>query len=642
MPVLYEGRGEPMAGYISAGGVIRTINVSNLSIAEVFLREAVQNSFDAKKEDSKNINFGMRAYNFTDEQLSNFKNLFDEGTSLKPTFYKKYLASKIKKNMLNIEVTDTNTIGLTGFPGVTNKNDNTQHFYKFVYVTGNDKGNDSNAGGSYGFGKAAFYSFSKLRTICIYSRIKSNAIKNGKDVYQSRFIIATIDERITDTLCDRCWWGKEAKYNDNPASYAAPLLDNEADEIANSIGLRKFDETETGTKLLILDAGIEENKLSFENENEVKGIDHIFINDIPRYIVHWYWPKIIKEEIIFSLEYKGKKIEIDNPYDIYPYSEFAIAFEEGRKKYIDKRIQEANGYKRVCMKRPAAELGYVSVKKSQVTVGRKCEYRDLFKEFETPIPSVAFMRGIGHIVFYKHYNNYVDPSLMKETCFGIFKVNKSSCTENGTPGEIDRYFRDIEDQTHERWVHKKDKGPNFLGRVEQDVEDVIKRTVSIEEDPENAVANLSVVIQRTLGSKLMLSPNTYGGAKKPLKDDAFAENSIAVKKSTFKPTGKQKVEIDLRTGEKIIEVEYKASIKKDKVLNIREITPLIKDADGNKIQTSDLIFKKVNLMKKSSNGISRLSLTRLPLKIASSGDYTVSIICKKDCAFTVDITAEEE
>ena len=69
MPVLYEGRGEPMAGYISAGGVIRTINVSNLSIAEVFLREAVQNSFDAKKEDSKNINFGMRAYNFTDQQL---------------------------------------------------------------------------------------------------------------------------------------------------------------------------------------------------------------------------------------------------------------------------------------------------------------------------------------------------------------------------------------------------------------------------------------------------------------------------------------------------------------------------------------------------------------------------------------------
>lgn len=609
-------------------------------VAEVFLREAVQNSFDAKKEDSKNINFEMRAYNFTDEQLSNFKNLFDEGTSLKPTFYKKYLASKIKKSMLNIEVTDTNTIGLTGFPGVTNKNDSAQHFYKFVYVTGNDKGNDSNAGGSYGFGKAAFYSFSKLRTICIYSRIKSNAIKNGKEIYQSRFIIATIDERITDTLCDRCWWGKEAKYNDNPASYAAPLLDNEADEIAESIGMKKFGETETGTKLLILDAGIDESKLSFENEE--KGIDNIFIYDLPRYIVHWYWPKIIKEEINFSLVYKGKHVEIDDPYDIYPYSEFAVAFEEGRKKYIDKRIQESAGYKRVCMTRPAAELGYVSVKKSQVTVGRKCEYRDLFKDFENPIPSVAFMRGIGHIVFYKHYNNYVDPSLMKETCFGIFKVNKSSCTANGTPGEIDRYFRDIEDQTHERWVHKKEKGANFLARVEHDVEEVIKRTVSTEENTENAVANLSVVIQRTLGSKLMLSPNAYGGAKKPLKEDAFAENSIAVKKSTFKPTGKQKVEIDLRTGEKIIEVEYKASIKKDKVLNISEITPLIKDADGNKTQTSDLIFKKINLIKKSSTGNSKLSLTRFPLKIASSGDYTVSIICKKDCAFTVDITAEEE
>ena len=332
MEALYEGRGEPMAGYISAGGVIRTINVSNLSIAEVFLREAVQNSFDAKKENSTGINFGMRAYNFTDEQLSNFKSLFDEGTALNPTFYKKYLASKIKKGMLNIEVTDTNTVGLTGYPGVTNKNDSKQHFYKFVYVTGNDKGNDSNAGGSYGFGKAAFYSFSKLRTICIYSRIKSETIINGKPAYQSRFIIATIDERITDTLCDRCWWGKEAKYNDNPASYAAPLINEQADDVAASIGMKIFGETETGTKLLILDAGIDETKKAFDDDENDKSIDDIFIYDLPRYIVHWYWPKIVTEEINFTLDYKGKMVPLDDPHDIYPYSEFVSAFEEGRRE----------------------------------------------------------------------------------------------------------------------------------------------------------------------------------------------------------------------------------------------------------------------------------------------------------------------
>ena len=37
------------------------------------------------------------------------------------------------------------------------------------------------------------------------------------------------------------------------------------------------------------------------------------------------------------------------------------------------------------------------------------EARDLFKDFENPTPSVAFMRGIGHIVFYKHYNNQKPP-----------------------------------------------------------------------------------------------------------------------------------------------------------------------------------------------------------------------------------------
>lgn len=638
MATLYEGRGEPMMGYISAGGVIRTINVSDLSIPEVFLREAVQNSFDAKREDCSSINFGMRAYNFTEEQLTNFKNLFEEGSALKPSFYKKYLASKINKGMFNIEVTDTDTIGLTGFPGVTDRNDNKQHFYKFVYVTGNDKGNDSNAGGSYGFGKAAFYSFSKIRTICIYSRIKTDILKLGEPVYQSRFIIATVDERIRDTLCDRCWWGREAKYNNNPASYAAPILDSQADEIAVSIGIKKFKEEETGTRLLILDAGIGEVNRDFENEIIVKSMDDIFQYDIPRYILHWYWPKIVTEEINFSLEYKGKKILIDDPADVYPYSEFVKAFEDGRKKYSDRRVQDGNGYKRVCMSRPVAELGFVSVKKSKVSVGRKCEYRDLFKNFENPIPTVAFMRGIGHIVFYKHYN-FLDPKIMKETCFGVFKVNKTACTSNGTQGEIDRYFRDIEDQTHERWVHKKDKGPNFLARVENDVEEVIKSTVSIEEITENAVANLSVVIQRTLGSKLMLAPTSYGGAKKTLNEDAFGESSVALKKSNFRPSGKRSVIIDSKTGEKVINIEYKASVKSGKILLLNEVMPCIKDADGNKIISEELSFQKLTIVKRDKTSV---SYTKLPVKIESSGIYTLSIICKKDCAFAVDISVEEK
>lgn len=641
MSVLYEGRGEPMMGYISASGVIRAINVSNLSIPEVLLREAVQNSFDAKKENSNFINFEMRAYNFSDEQFSNFKNLFEEGTALNPTFYKKYIASKIKKSMLNIEVADTNTVGLTGYPGVTNRNDNKQHFYKFVYVTGNDKGIDSNAGGSYGFGKAAFYSFSKVRTICIYSRIKSEAHTAGKHNYQSRFIITTVDERITDTICDRCWWGKEAKYSDNPASYAAPLLDNQADEIAISIGMKKFGIDETGTKILILDAGIDDSKINFGNETNIKTIDDIFIYDFPRYIVHWYWPKIITNEIKFTLEYKGKNVPLDDPHDIYPYSEFVIAYEGGQRKYSDRKIQETYGFKRVTMLRPVAELGFVSVKKSKISVGRKCEYRDLFKDFDNPIPSVAFMRGIGHIVFYKHYK-FVDSSVMQDTCFGVFKVNKTSCTENGSQGEIDRYFRDIEDQTHERWVHKKEKGPNFLARVEHDVEEVIKTTITIEEKTENAVANLSVIIQKTLGSKLMLTPTSYGGAKKPLKNDAFGENSLSVKKSTFRPTGKRIVSLDVKTGEKVINIEYKATIRVDKILVISQVIPFIKDADGNKIETSELVFQKFNIIKKDRSGETYISYTKLPLKIATSGYYTLTILCKKDCAFTVDIVMEEE
>ncbi len=633
---LFEGSGKVMPGYVNAGGVIRTINASNLSIVEVFLREAVQNSFDAKCESCSGINFGIRAYTFTDDQYSNFIDLFQVENSGKPTFYSKYLAPKIKKTMLNLEITDTNTVGLTGYPGVTSKKDTKQHFSKFVYETGNDKGEDSNAGGSYGYGKAAFYSFSKLRTICVYSRIRSDSSERRETIYQSRFIVITTDERITDSVIDRCWWGREETNIDSAATYAAPILNEQADNIAVSIGLKKFEDNETGTKLLILDAGVDH---SDKTEQEIKTIDQIFINDLPRYIVHWYWPKIVTKEINFFLEYKGKPIPIDDPHEIYPYSEFIIAYEDGCLNYSDRRIQEATGYKRSTFNKPSAELGFVSIKKSQVAVGRKCEYRDLFKEFETSIPSVAFMRGIGHIVFYKHYN-FVDPNIIKDTCFGVFKVNATSCTANGTPGEIDRYFRDIEDQTHERWVHKKEKKYNFLSRVESDVEEIIKKTVSAEEFVDKAVANLSVVIQRTLGAKLMLSPTSYGGAKKPLVGN-LSETSISEKKSSFKPTGRTFVSIDSKTSEKVVSLQYKAFIKKGNYLKINNILPLIRDADGIKNETDNLIFQKVNFEKKDRSGAYLLSFTKFPLKIVDSGEYTISIICKRNCAFTLDIEMEE-
>ena len=140
----------------------------------------------------------------------------------------------------------------------------------------------------------------------------------------------------------------------------------------------------------------------------------------------------------------------------------------------------------------------------------------------------------------------------------------------------------------------------------------------------------------------MLAPTSYGGAKKPLKDDAFSETTIAIKKSTFIATGRSTVSLDPKTSEKVVNLEYKATIKKDKALVIKSITPFVRDADGNKNETIDLIFQKINFEKKDRSGVTGIMYTKLPLRIDVSGEYSISILCKRNCAFTLDVEVEEE
>ena len=61
------------------------------------------------------------------------------------------------------------------------------------------------------------------------------------------------DERI-DNAIDRCWWGKRVESTPTQAMYAAPILGNEADKIASSLGMRVFEDEQTGTSILVLHA----------------------------------------------------------------------------------------------------------------------------------------------------------------------------------------------------------------------------------------------------------------------------------------------------------------------------------------------------------------------------------------------------
>ena len=145
-------------GTINASGASKTLNGSSLTDTEILLREAVQNSFDSRLKERKfdektgkivskylPLNFSIRAFSFSSDQMVFIQKLFDSENS--DSYYAKNVQKYIKTSSLNIEISDVNTTGLIGFPGITEKKEN-QNFANFVYFTGNDKSLDSNDGGS--------------------------------------------------------------------------------------------------------------------------------------------------------------------------------------------------------------------------------------------------------------------------------------------------------------------------------------------------------------------------------------------------------------------------------------------------------------------------------------------------------------
>ena len=73
-----------------------------------------------------------------------------------------------------LEVSDENT---SGMPYV--KNDVKCPFYSFVQSAGNSSKNSASAGGSFGFGKAAYFNISKIRTVLI-----STLTNSGQHFFQ--------------------------------------------------------------------------------------------------------------------------------------------------------------------------------------------------------------------------------------------------------------------------------------------------------------------------------------------------------------------------------------------------------------------------------------------------------------------------
>ena len=207
---------------------------------DIFVREAVQNSFDARDGKKSNIIVKINCGIFDKNTL---KNEF-EGITKKlekiDEIYSDY-----------ISFSDYNTTGLTGPSVLAEIEGNSKDWGKFLSLVRNVglSNKEKDSGGSYGFGKTIYYRLG-IGLVIFYSRYKDH----GK--YKERLMACLVeDEQLsTGILKDIqkkdnsgiAWWGRKEK------DELYPLTDtNEIDKILKCFNLSTYKNNETGTTVII-------------------------------------------------------------------------------------------------------------------------------------------------------------------------------------------------------------------------------------------------------------------------------------------------------------------------------------------------------------------------------------------------------
>lgn len=242
---------------------------------EAIVRESIQNSLDAKALDDKPV---VVTFKFRSTDTKNYPMLFNIDKHIKGCLdmyndknaHKKfdpmldYIAKARTERMDYLEVSDINTTGMTYA-----KDDTKSGFYSFVKSAGNSSKTSESAGGSFGFGKAAYFNLSKIRTVLI-----STLTEDNKYFFEG-----------VSSLCTH-------RINGEKLESVGFYCDNQEEEpitLPTSIPPR-FLRTETGTSMFIMGLGLSET----DTEQAVRKINEAAVKH--------FWFSILKRKLIVRIE----------------------------------------------------------------------------------------------------------------------------------------------------------------------------------------------------------------------------------------------------------------------------------------------------------------------------------------------------
>lgn len=415
-------------GNITSEGLRNQLGRPRLDRLALLMREAVQNAWDAKANDSKQVVFGVELRTFT---LKQHKLLADSIFAHRPPTANcgegsLALAETLERTDLRVlTLFDRGTTGLGGPTRADHveNDDEPRDFVDFFRNVGQPP-DKQRGGGTFGYGKTALYLASEAHTILVHTRCMTNGAT------QDRFMAAALTDHYAvarKRYTGRHWWGRLEN------KLVEPAVGSDARNLARALGMPQFENAETGTSISILAPRLEE--LSSEDAM-------IYMTS---HLLWSFWPKMVARpgqtapDMRFVAKLEGEEFSVPSPQSTPPFDTFARALNRIRHTEMDGKQQE--GVEILQCLRPKRRLGLLCLEKfarvpreQGMRFGEDAVVPDVVKNCR----HVAILRRPEFVVTYESGAPLVADVVGYA---GVFLADD----------EMDRVYAQSEPPTHDAW-----------------------------------------------------------------------------------------------------------------------------------------------------------------------------------------------
>ena len=527
----------------SGSSLLRSIQNNNMPILDLFVRESIQNSLDARKKGAKFVDVEFLTGTFSKKRLNEILEGTEEG------FNKRYKEDR----HCYIAVSDSNTEGLTGpLDFETIKDNEYGNINKLIYSIGKPQQQEG-AGGSWGLGKTVYYRVG-IGVVIFYSRIK---LENGE--FQSRMAASFVEDELKEdsiipgycgkSKCGIAWWGCEVKSRDNRTQ---PVTDEkEIEKVLDIFGINKYTGEKTGTTIII---PYVDKKILQDNCIQEDGRYGYWINDFDKFlrvsVQRWYAPRLDNIKFPYGCYLRtrinGTLVTSDDMEPVFKMVQNlykCATLNNSETEKLKKRYgieTEDISLRGVLEQTTAGQIAYVKAKKEWLGMCPPENYASplLYCNCETEDtemnrPLVFFTRKPGMIVSYEHMGAWVNGiNKTEKDCYimGIFVLKSDNNLKPEYGKSLEGYVRDSEMADHNTWTDFTFENHN--PRIITKIQGHVSKKISVQFEEEiSGKKKKNIGLGNVIGG-ILLPPEGFGKrATATGKKDSDSGTEISQRKS---------------------------------------------------------------------------------------------------------------